>query len=174
MRLLRQMCHETYGLQTFTDVKHGIRCRLEFGNPSNRKGHTHTHTFHTHTHTHTHILCRQDLATLGSKRLLTYARTHALLTYARMCACVRWLLSDICTHARITDIRTHYSHIRTHYSLTHPASHNHTHVCILLLHVVFSYDINLVRAITCFSSVCVFVYVCLCMSVCVCLFVYSP
>jgi len=33
-----QMCHETLGVQTFTDAKNGIRCRLEFGNPSGRKG----------------------------------------------------------------------------------------------------------------------------------------
>ena len=33
-----QMCHETLGVQTFTDHKHGIRCRLEFGNPAGRKG----------------------------------------------------------------------------------------------------------------------------------------
>ena len=33
-----QMCHETLGVQTFTDPKNGIRCRLEFGNPSGRKG----------------------------------------------------------------------------------------------------------------------------------------
>ena len=32
------MCHETLGTQTFTDATHGIRCRLEFGNPSGRKG----------------------------------------------------------------------------------------------------------------------------------------
>jgi hypothetical protein len=33
-----QMCHETFGAQTFTDAKNGLRCRLEFGNPSGRKG----------------------------------------------------------------------------------------------------------------------------------------
>jgi len=33
-----QMCHETLGVQTFTDAVHGIRCRLEFGNPHGRKG----------------------------------------------------------------------------------------------------------------------------------------
>ena len=32
------MVHQTIGTQTFTDEKNGIRCRLEFGNPSNRKG----------------------------------------------------------------------------------------------------------------------------------------
>ena len=33
-----EMTHETLGVQTFTDVGNGIRCRLEFGNPCGRKG----------------------------------------------------------------------------------------------------------------------------------------
>ena len=33
-----EMTHETLGVQTFTDVRNGLRCRLEFGNPSGRKG----------------------------------------------------------------------------------------------------------------------------------------
>jgi hypothetical protein len=33
-----QMCHETLGVQIFTDAKNGIRCRLDFGNPSGRSG----------------------------------------------------------------------------------------------------------------------------------------
>uniref|UniRef100_A0A7S0EDB9 Oxysterol-binding protein n=1 Tax=Hanusia phi TaxID=3032 RepID=A0A7S0EDB9_9CRYP len=32
------MVHQTIGTQTFTDENNGIRCRLEFGNPANRKG----------------------------------------------------------------------------------------------------------------------------------------